>query len=629
MSRGAGKVLPGGYAGRVLEVDLTHGTHKVSPLAPELADQYIGGRGFVARTLYDTVPPGAEPLGPENIVVIAAGPLTGVFLPGCGKTHFGTKSPSTGGYGDSNMGGHFGPGLKYAGYDLVVLKGISPQPVVVVIDDDQVSIRPASSYWGKGCIETEAGLKRDLGEDFEIVVIGPAGENLVKYACIGHDFGRQAGRTGVGAVLGSKRVKAIAVRGTRAVPLADTKGVYALGKEMYQACFAKPGFKSWTPYGTAEVVNWVNEVGAFPTRNFKTSYFAPYKQINGERLRADLRIHDKGCAGCPIPCGKWSRVKVPSSGEALVEGPEYETIAMFGGDCCLEKLDEIGYANHVCDDLGLDTISAANVIAFAIECFERGVLSKDQIGREIAFGDIASVLYLVRKIAGREGIGDLLAEGVKVASQRLGQGSERYAIHVKGLEWTGYESRYAPAMMLSYATADIGAHHNRSWAITFDVAKGREELAGKAEKVIELQHIRPLFDCLGICRLQWVEIGFDLEWYERLFPLVTGTDKTWGQLLQASERVWNLNRVFSARHVPGWGRAMDRPPARLLEEPVPDGPAKGKLITPQQLDSLLDRYYELRGWTADGLPTREKLAELGLEREATELWGKPGRDMPK
>jgi len=610
----------GGYCGRILRVDLGAGEHRVDPLPEEWPGKYIGGRGFVSRILYEEVPPGTDPLGPDNKLVMAAGPLTGVFLPGCGKTHFGAKSPATGGYGDSNIGGHLSPELKQAGYDVLILEGQSADPVVVVIDDDKVRLEPAGDLWGLGCIETEKRLKERLGEEFQIAVIGPAGENMVKFACIGHDFGRQAGRTGVGAVMGSKRVKALAIHGTGSMPVADPQGLLEMGKRMYQACFDKPAFSEWTPYGTAGVTDWVNEVGAFPTRNFQTSYFPEHKQINGQRLREDIHITDKGCMGCPIPCGKYSRAKV-SLGECLVEGPEYETIALLGGNCCLSDIKEVAYANYICDDLGLDSISGGNVAAFAIECLEKGVITPEQAGMEWKFGDLESIVHLLQLIAHREGIGDVLADGVKMAAERLGKGSDHYAIHVKGLEWTGYESRFAPAMMLSYITADIGAHHNRSWAITFDVARGREKMDGKAERVVELQHIRPLFDCLGICRLQWVEIGFDLEWYEKVFPVVTGINYTWDDLLHVSERVWNQNRVYSARHVPGFGRALDQPPARFVEEPVPDGPAKGKMITQAQIESLLDDYYKLRGWTPDGLPTKEKLVELKLEDAARDLWG--------
>ncbi|MEW6522052.1 MAG: aldehyde ferredoxin oxidoreductase family protein [Bacillota bacterium] len=603
--------LPG-YAGQILYVDLTTQKTETRPLPPELAREYLGGRGFVARLLWDEVPAGTDPLGPENRVVIAAGPLSGLFIPGAGKLHLGTKSPATGGYGDANVGGHLAPELKYAGYDAVVIRGVSEHPCVVVIDDGAVRFLDGSQWWGQGAIETETRLKAKLGHDFQIMTIGPAGEKLVKFACISHDFGRQAGRTGVGTVFGSKQLKAIAIRGSRDVPVADVKGVQEHGRKMYEVCFSKPGFEEWTPYGTAGVTDWVNEVGAFPTRNFQTSYFPEHERINGQRIREKILVTDKGCFGCPIPCGKYSRVKV-QRGEAFVEGPEYETIALIGGNCALATIEEVGYANYVADELGLDTISAGNVAAFAIECYEKGLLTEEQVGRKLAWGCLDSVVFLLEAMAAREGIGDLLAEGVKTAASVIKGGSEKFAIHVKGLEWSGYEARYAPAMMLSYMTADVGAHHNRSWAITYDVAVGRETLEGKAEKVIELQHIRPLFDALGLCRLQWVEIGFELEHYAAIFPLVTGWDYSWTDLLAISERIWNLTRSFSAREIEGYGRDFDYPPARFYEEPIPDGPAQGRFIPKEQLEELLDRYYHLRGWDRRGLPTRAKLEKMGLQ----------------
>ncbi|MCL6451067.1 MAG: aldehyde ferredoxin oxidoreductase family protein, partial [Acetobacteraceae bacterium] len=583
-----------------------------------LAREFLGGRGFVAKLLYDEVPPGTDPLSPENRVVMASGPLSGAFVPSSGKFSFGAKSPLTGGYGDSNVGGHLAPELKYAGYDAVVLEGAAPRPVVLVIDDGKVELRDGSAYWGKGSMDAEARLKADLGPDFQIAVIGPAGERLVRFACISHDFGRQAGRTGVGAVLGSKRLKAVCIRGTGTIPVADPRAAFEKGKEMYRAAFAKPGFKEWTPYGTAGVTDWVNEVGAFPTKNFQTGYFEPYREINGQTLRSTILVRDKGCFGCPIPCGKYSRARAAGR-EFYVEGPEYESIALLGGNLMLGDIREIAYANYVCDQLGLDSISAGVVVGFALECFETGLLSEGDIGRKVAFGDLDSVVYLLEKIAAREGIGELLSEGVKRAAARIGRGADRIAPQVKGMEWSGYESRWAPAMMLAYMTADIGAHHNRAWAITYDAAVGRDKIEGKAQKVIELQHIRPLFDMLGLCRLLWVEIGFELERYAEVFPLVTGLDYTWGDLLRASERVYNLTRAFNFRHIPGFGRAWDYPPARFYEEPVPTGPAKGRYIPREKLDELLDDYYRLRGWDRDGRPTLSKLEELGLRSVARDI----------
>lgn len=608
----------GGYAGYVLDIDLSARRAVKRPTDEDMIRQFVGGRGFVAKMLWDLVPRGAHPFSEENVVIIAPGPLSGAYLPASGKVHMGTKSPATGIYGDSNMGGHFAPEIKYAGYDALIIRGRAPVPTVVVIEDDRVTFRDAQDLWGLGAITAESRLKKLLGEDYQIATIGPAGENLVKYACISHDFGRQAGRTGVGAVWGSKNLKAIAVKGTKPVPVAHLEEALAKGKQMYETCFHKPGFKTWTPYGTAEVVDWVNRVGAFPTRNFSTSYFPGHTGINGHALRERIWINDKGCFGCPTPCGKYTRSRT-RLGERLVEGPEYETIALLGGNVALGSIEEVAYANAVCDELGLDTISAGNVVAFAIECFEKGLLTDHEVGTKLAWGDLESITYLLHKIARREGIGDLLAEGVKAAAETIGGGSQDFAIHVKGLEWSGYEARWAPAMMLSYMTCDVGAHHNRSWAITFDVAKGRDSLAGKADKAIELQHVRPLFDVLGLCRLQWVEIGFELENYAEIFPLITGLQYSWEDLLTVSERVWNLTRAFSAREMPGFGRAWDYPPRRFMEEPVPDGPAQGKYISKENCDALLDEYYEKRGWTRDGLPSKAKLVSLGLEFAALEL----------
>lgn len=600
-----------GYGGHVLRVDLTSRSVSKEPLPEDLARNWLGGRGFVSRILWQELTPGTEPLSADNLVIMASGPLAGCFLPGSGKIHFGTKSPATGGYGDSNMGGHLAAELKHAGYDMVIFRGRADSPVMLVIDDDRVELRDASRYWGMGCLKTEEALKNDLGEDFQIATVGPAAEKLVRYACISHDFGRQAGRTGVGTVLGYKRVKAIAVRGTRSIPLARPREAWEKGKEMYRACFDSPGLAQWTPQGTAGVTDWVNEVGAFPTRNFSTSYFEAYKQINGQALLDRLVRTHKGCHGCPTPCGKYSFTR-SRLGEAWVEGPEYETIALVGGNCAIDSIEDVAYLNHVLDDLGIDTISGGAVIGFAIECYQKGILSREAVGRELAFGDPEAVLYLAQKIAAREGIGDLLADGVKKAAAELGPEAQRIAPHIKGLELSGYESRYAPAMMLAYMTADIGAHHNRAWAITYDVQVGQEKLEGKAQRVIELQHIRPLFDALGLCRLQWVEIGFDLKHYAEVFPLVTGWDYSWDDLLRISEKIWNQNRCFNVREIPGFGRSWDYPPARVWEEPVPTGPAQGKFIPRERLDALLDDYYRLRGWSPDGLPTRRKLRELGL-----------------
>ena len=619
-----------GYAGTILRVDLSSGSVRKEPLPDSLVKNFIGGRGFVAKMLYDETAPAIDPFDPPNMLIAATGPLTGHFLPASGKTHFGTKSPATGGYADSTMGGHFGPQLKYAGYDVVVITGRAESPCYLFILDDTVEIRSADDFWGQGSITVEKNLKDHLGDDYQIITIGPAGENLVRYACISHDFGRQAGRTGVGAVMGSKNLKAIAVKGTKCLPVADLKAAYAKGKEAYRKVMAKPGFEGWTPEGTAGITNWTNEVGVFPTRNFQTSFAEHYKDINGQAILDRLKITDKGCFGCPTPCGKYGHTKT-SSGSAYVEGPEYETIALFGGNCFLKTIEEVAYANYVCDELGIDTISAGVVIGWAIECFQKGILTREEVGDDIDFSDLETVIFLLEKIARREGIGDLLAEGVKKAAEKTGQDSERFAIHVKGLEWSGYECRNAPSMMLAYMTADVGAHHNRAWVLGHDLAGawtnvhdliasgGEVEAQPKAvvsdrsaEYVIASQHKRSLFDALGNCRLQMMELGFEEEHYAELYSLITGRTKNWGELLKISERIWHLTRSFSVREIKNFGRHLDLPPARLYEDPIANGPNQGHVLSREDIDNLLNWYYEARGWDANGIPTRETLIRASL-----------------
>ncbi len=370
--------------------------------------------------------------------------------------------------------------------------------------------------------------------------------------------------------------------------------------------------------GTASVTTWVNQIGCFPTKNFWSSFYDNHEAFAGELMREHIVVTDKACFGCPMACGKYSKTKVETPGgemlEAHVEGPEYETTALVGGNCLLSSIEEVAYANYVLDELGLDTISGGNVIGWTLECLEKGLLTPEDVGREgLRFGDLESVLWLAEKIARREGVGDLLAQGTRAAAAVVGKGSADFAIQVKGLEMSGYESRNAPAMLLSYMTADIGAAHNRSWAVTHDLAVGRDVLEGKAAKVMELQHMRPMFDTLGVCRLQWIELAMPVERYAEMFSALTGIQYSWDDLMKISERVFNLTRVFNIREIPGYGRAFDQPPARVWKEATPTGPSAGTLVTREQIDFLLDDYYHARGWDSNGIPSADKLRELGLE----------------
>ena len=605
--------MKGGYAGRILRVNLTTGKVGAEPTPEELIENYIGARGFIAHTLYSEVPKGADPLGEDAKLMIATGPLTGLFLPSTGKAFVGGKSPLTGGYAEANFGGHFPVELKMAGYDMVILEGRSEKPVYVLIDDDSVTLEDASRLWGKGSFETEKALAEQHGEDFQACVIGPAGEHLVKIACISHDYGRQAGRTGLGAVMGSKKVKAVCVRGSKSIPLHDVQGLIAQGREMYRKSVMHPAFELWQTYGTSSVTNWANRIGAFPTRNFRSGYFELFTNTAGPQMHRDIVIHNKACFSCAMCCGKYSHAKTDDY-ECYVEGPEYETTAMIGGCCALGNIKDIAYANFLCDDYGIDTISGGSVAGFAIECFEKGIITeKDTGGLKLSWGDPKAVFELLRMISLRQHIGDLLAEGTKKAAEQLGKGSRAFAMQVKGLEQSGYESRRASAMQLSYMTSDIGAHHRPSWAVTHDLRTGRESTEGKAEKVIELQHTRPLFDTLGVCRLPWIEMEIPVSDYAEAFRRATGLDYSEEDLYKVSERVWNLTRMFWAREFPDFGRAYDLPPDRVTKEPIVSGPTKGAVLPEEKVQALLDDYYRRRGWTEDGVPTDEKLRELGLD----------------
>lgn len=618
-----------GYADQVLRIDLTKSEVIKSPLPQELVDLYIGGRGFVAKVLNDELPANIDPLSPENIFVMATGPLSGHCLPSSGKTHFGCKSPATGGYGDSNMGGHFGPAFKYAGYDMMILTGKAERPSLLIIEDDKIEVKDAGDIWGMGSLRAEKRLKEQLGEEFQIMTIGPAGENLVLFSCITHDFGRQAGRVGIGAVLGSKNIKAIAVKGTGSLPVPDPAKMLEQGKKAYDEIRKKPGFKGWTPEGTAGITDWLNRVGAIPTKNFSTSHWDQAEKINGAAILRELKITDKGCYCCPTPCGKYGKAKTKKN-QVFVEGPEFETIGLLGSNVLLNDIHEVAHANYVCDELGLDTISAGVVVSWALECVEKNILTPEDFGYEIKFSDLDSVVFLLELIAKREKLGDLLAKGVKIASEKIGKGSADFAIQVKGLEWSGYECRNAPGMMLAYMTSDIGAHHARAWVLGHDLAgtaanvhdlissKGeakelpKSEIKGKAANVITSQHLRPLFDLLGVCRLQYMELGFEVEHYETLFTAVTGKKMSWEEMLHVSERVWHLTRLISVREVSGYGRHMDLPPARFMNESIPNGPNKGHCISKPEIEQLLDEYYAARGWDNNGIPTQSKLKAMKL-----------------
>ena len=613
-------ILKGGYVGKIAWVDLSKGEVKVKDVEPEWALKYLGGRGWGARIVWDLVPPDADPLGPHNVLVVVSGPLTGLLVPGAGKVSFSAISPETGYYGDSNSGGFFGPELKHAGFDAIVVSGASEKPVYLWVEDGQVEIRDAEPYWGMGGLEVQEALRRDLGDStIKVASIGPAGENKVPIACVNCDW-RNAGRTGMGAVMGSKRLKAIAVRGSLDIPVADPEVIYEEAKGAFKHVAEHDFARVLRKYGLAWYIDWSNDQGCLPVKNFRFTTYERKDQLNAEAMLARVMTTSTACPRCPMCCGKFSYLRSGPHAGVAIDGPEYETIAMIGTNCCLPSIEDVVYANWLCDNYGMDTISAGNIIAFAIECYERGIIGpEDTGGLELRYGDPECVFKLLELMAKREGIGDVLARGVRYAAQKFGKGAEKFAMEVKGLEQSAYDVRAAPAMGLAYATADIGAHHNRAWAITYDIEVGRDKYTrDKAERVIYLQHVRPLFDCLGCCRLQWVETGLSLEYYAKVFEAATGVKMSIEELLKGSERIFNLTRAINARR--GLTGREDRLPDRAFEEPVPNGVVKGFKLDKEKFNELLKAYYELRGWDPEtGLPTRAKLEELGLKDVADAL----------
>ena len=600
-----------GYGGSILRVDLSTGKITKEPTPPQLARDFIGGRGFGAYFLYKEVPKNADPLGPENKLIVSSGPFSGMLVPGGGKCDWTTKSPLTGGYASASMGGLFTAELKYAGLDSIILEGISPKPVYLFIDDRKIELRDAAEYWGKGTFAVEKAFKDKFGEEFQVAVIGPGGENGVSYAHINHDYGRQAGRGGVGTVMGVKKLKAIVLRGTGSVTVADPEAYRKAGMALYKACKDAEGLKEWTTYGTTIVTSWCDEVGALPTRNFSAGSFEDGKTLYGPVMRKEIVITDKGCFGCPCPCGKYSRLKRYGTN---VEGPEYETIGLMGSNLGIGDIQDVAQANLLADDLGIDTISAGNAIAWAMECYEKGIFTKkDTGGLDLRFGNVEAAFKMIEMIAKREGLGALLGEGVKKASAKVGQGSERFAIHVKGMEQSGYATHNATSMLLAYMTCDVGAHHNRAWAITYDLQVGRDRVVPeKVARVIWLQHFRPMFDVLGACRLQWVELGIDRDLYVPALEAITGIHRTWQELEMVGERIWNLSRMYWAREIDGFGREWDQPSPRFYEDPPKTGATAGQITKYEDVQKLLDMYYEQRGWDANGIPTPATLEKFGL-----------------
>lgn len=614
----------GGYAGKILDVDLSREKTVTKDLMKDLAADYIGGNGFIARMLFDNLSPGIDPLGPENILIFALGPINGTMWPQTGRFHTGAKSPLTGVIGEANCGGHWGAELKFAGFDAIVVRGKSDAPVYLKVENGEATIEGAGDLWGRDSIETENSLKENLGMDFKVASIGVAGEKLVRFAAIMHDY-RAAARTGMGAVMGSKRLKAIAVRGDSRPHIADEGTFRKLAVDGRKRLVSHKFAASSMKYGTTILVELMNEIGRFPTRNFQSGVFEHADLIGGERLVKEYKVRDRACYGCPLHCENW----LGGGKRYTVDGKvEYETLSSLGSRCGVSDVEAILYANRVCNLQGMDTISCGGVIGFAMECYEKGLLKKeDTDGLDLSWGNAEAVVACVEKIAKREGFGDRLAEGIGRFSKRFGKAAEPFTMAVKGMDEAAQDGRAQKSMGLSHATANRGADHLTSFEVLSEVGFNEEierrfgkdvmpEAADrlnpkyKALMVRDGEHFCAVVDSLVTCKFGaiWPPV-FYFQDYAKMLTALTGIEYTEEKLRRIGERIFNLERAFNIRE--GITRKDDRLPERLLKDPAPTGPCKGHVV---ELDYMLGEYYKLRGWDGKtGLIPGQKLRELGLQ----------------
>jgi len=609
-----------GYAGKMLHIDLTTGKMHVEPLNIEYAKKYIGGIGLGIRLLLDYSKPGVDPFSPENPLILTTGPISGTVWPTGGNGHaFVAKSPQSFGVGESKSHGSFGTELKRAGYDAVIFRGKSEKPVYLWIDDDTVQLKDAKHLMGKSPSETEDMIREELGDYYiRVAAIGPAGEKLVRLACIINDKTRAAGRTGMGAVMGSKNLKAIAVRGTHDITVAKPDEFLEFVKEFHER-MKGPATQKYRTLGTPLNVLVHNKIACLPTRNYNNASFEAAEKVSGEYLNEHYVAKIIGCSSCAMRC---EHVCVVPEGpyKGAMSRVEYEPLWAMAPYCGIDRLDAVIKGMELCNHYGIDAIGAGVIVAFAMDCYENGILTKDDLdGIEARFGNHEALIQLIEKIGKREGIGDILAEGVKIAAEKIGKGAEKFAQHIKGVEVTGYDLRTLKTAALGFAVSFRGADHNRHGAYGFDVTWGKEgnpkrfiAEKGRGKMVKDREDLYTVIDSLIICKFSRGTYYNGFEDIAKLYRLVTGFEVTAEDMRRSGERINNVARLFNVRE--GFSRKDDTLPYKVMHHPVPDeGPSKGAYVTKEELDLLLDDYYEARGWTKDGIPTIEKLKELEMD----------------
>jgi len=617
-----------GYAGRVLLVDLTAGRSTIEPLDHGVARRFLGGRGLNMRVLYDEVTPGVHPLSPENRLMFATGPLVGTHFPGACRVNVSARSPLTGILGDSNAGGFFGPELKYAGFDQVIIQGRAPRPVYLFITDEGAHLRPAEHLWGLDVWETQQAIRSELGDEgVQVGVAGPAAENGVLFAGVFFNLARPAARTGMGTVMASKNLKAVAVRGRGMVRVADPAAFASLVGTADAAIFAHPEYDARSRLGTTRLVRALHGLGCLASFHFRTGCFPGVDRVSGERLAATYRVKGKACFGCTIPCSRFFRIESGPFAGLASEGPEFEGLAGFSSRVGNDDLAVALRAIDMCNRYGMDVISASEAISFVMELGEAGLVSsREADGLDLRWGNADTILAILEKICRREGIGDVLAGGVRRAAELIGRGSERYAMHVKGLEVFQADPRGIKGYALGVAVASRGGDHLRSepW---FELTGDSEEATRRFGEAEAAQRLSPrgkgrlvkyyeercaLADCLQVCKNTLVNM--EILPYDQaacILAAATGWEFSEEELQASCERLVNLERCYNARL--GLGRADDTLPDRFTREPLPpdSGPSAGSVV---ELDQMLDEYYLARGWDlSTGLPKGETLSRLGLE----------------
>lgn len=598
-----------GWMGKILRVNLTEGTIKCEDLNLKNAKLFIGARGLGTKIFTDEVDPKVDPFSPDNKLIFMTGPLTGTFASSGGRYEVVAKAPLTGTIGASNSGGHFGPELKYAGYDGIIFEGKSNNPVYLYINDDNVELRCAKHLWGKNVFDTTDELLAETDEAARVACIGPGGEKLVLFATVMNEKHRAAGRSGLGAVMGSKNLKAVVVKGSKSIEVAKPKEFLDACKDARKKLKEHPVTGTGLPtYGTQILVNILNQSGALPTRNWRDGgIFEHAEETSGEALVDKYLIKNKGCFACSIGCGRVTRIP-DGKFKGFGEGPEYEAGWSYGADCGVKDLDAICKANFICNELGIDPITMGSTIACAMEMYEKGILTEKELGRSLNFGDAEGIIEFTRKTGLREGFGDKLAEGsYRMASS---YGHPELSMSVKKQEMPAYDGRGVQGMGLEYATSNRGGCHVRGYLTSPEILGVPEKLdplvtTNKASWLKTFQDLTAIVDSVGICL--FTTFGIGLPEISAMYRNAVGVDISDEEVLKAGERIWNLEKLFNLNA--GFTKADDTLPPRLLKEPMPDGPAKGKVV---ELDTMLKEYYELRGWNKDGVPTKEKLIELSL-----------------